>query len=213
MSLRLLVVEDHPIFREGLIAALSTADDIEVVAVVGSVAEALDALAVHELERPDLALVDLALPDGTGAEVIRAATGHGVRSMVLTMSKDPTYLLDAVKAGARGYVVKGASRQDIVSAIHAVAAGDAVFGAEVADLALGAVVRQDARTASFPQLTAREHDVLGLLALGLPNAVIADRLQLSDKTVRNHVSAILAKLGVRSRHEAADLARATPGFT
>lgn len=206
MPVRVLVVEDHPIFRDGLLGALAT-EDIEVVGVADTVEAALAAIERND-ESVDLALVDLSLPDGSGVEVVRAATSQGIRVVVLTMSHGPAHLLEAVRAGARGYVVKGAGRQDIVSAIASVVAGDAVFGAEVADLALQAVLSQDARTVAFPQLTAREHDILDLLALGLPNAVIAARLHLSDKTVRNHVSAILAKLGVDSRHGAAELARA-----
>jgi DNA-binding NarL/FixJ family response regulator len=201
---RILVVEDHPIFRDGLLAALAAAGNLEVVAVAGSVSEALAAL---DTAAPELALVDLALPDGAGVEVIREATQRGVRVLVLTMSTEPGELVHAIQAGARGYVVKGAGRRDIVAAIESVAAGDAVFGAEIADLALAAVTRQDARTAAFPTLTEREHDVLDLLMIGLPNSAIAGRLFLSEKTVRNHVSSILAKLGVSSRHEAADLAR------
>jgi DNA-binding NarL/FixJ family response regulator len=207
VPVRVLVVEDHPIFRDGLLGALAT-EDIEVVGVAGTVEAALAAIEGNDAEPVDLALVDLSLPDGSGVEVVRAATSQGTRVLVLTMSHDPAHLLEAVRAGARGYVVKGAGRQDIVSAIASVMAGDAVFGAEVADLALQAVPRQDTRTVAFPQLTAREHDILDLLALGLPNAAIAARLHLSDKTVRNHVSAILAKLGVDSRHGAAELARA-----
>jgi len=139
--------------------------------------------------------------------VIRAATDRGVRALVLTMSTEPAQLVHAVQAGARGYVVKGAAKRDIVAAIESVAAGDAVFGAEIANIALGAVIQQDASRAAFPTLTKREHEVLELLVLGLPNAAIAERLFLSQKTVRNHVSSILAKLGVESRHEAAELAR------
>jgi DNA-binding NarL/FixJ family response regulator len=201
---RILVVEDHPIFRDGLLAALAVAGNLRVVAVAGSVSEAIAAL---DTSAPDLALVDLALPDGAGVEVIREAAQRGVRVLVLTMSTEPAQLVHAIQAGAGGYVVKGAGKRDIVAAIEAVAAGDAVFGAEIANLALAAVTRQDARTAAFPTLTEREHDVLDLLVLGLPNSAIAGRLFLSEKTVRNYVSSILAKLGVGSRHEAAELAR------
>jgi DNA-binding NarL/FixJ family response regulator len=178
-----------------------------VVGLAGTVEAALEAIDHEGDPAADVALVDLGLPDGSGVDVVREATRRGIRVLVLTMSHDPAYLLEAVRAGARGYVVKGAGRHDIVSAITAVAAGDAVFGAEVADLALKAVLSQDARSIAFPQLSEREHDVLELLALGLPHAAIATRLHLSDKTVRNHVSAIMGKLGVDSRHAAAELAR------
>jgi len=201
---KLLVVEDHPIFRDGLLAALASAQHLQVVATAGSVAEALAAL---DDTPPDLALVDLALPDGAGVEVIREATRRGVRVLVLTMSTDPAHLVHAIQAGARGYLVKGAGKNDIVSAIEAVAHGDVLFGSDVAELALQALRRHDSRSATFPSLTERELDVLDLLRVGLPNAMIASRLHLSEKTVRNHVSAILAKLGVTSRHEAAELAR------
>jgi len=202
--MRVLVVEDHPIFRDGLLAALASAGNLEVVAAAGTVAEALAALDTCD---PEVALVDLALPDGRGIDVIREASRRRIRVLVLTMSTEPAQLVRAVQAGARGYVVKGAGQRDIVAAIASVAAGEAVFGAEVAELALAAVTRQDARTAAFPTLTEREYDVLDLLAVGLPNSAIAGRLVLSEKTVRNHVSSILAKLGVTSRHEAAELAR------
>ena len=203
--MRLLLVEDHPIYRDGLRAALATNPSIQVTGVAATKAEALGLL--HE-ESVDVALVDLALPDGSGVEVIRAASESGARALVLTMNHDPRALVEAVRAGARGYVVKGSARDDIVAAVLSVARGDLVFSAEVAATALGAITRQDPGTAAFPTLTGREHDVLRLLALGLTNRAIADRLVLSDKTVRNHVSTIIAKLGVEDRHQAAEAYRA-----
>jgi DNA-binding NarL/FixJ family response regulator len=201
---RLLIVEDHPIFRDGLVAALAPVTHVEVVCTAGSVAEALTALPRDDVE---LVLVDLTLPDGSGLEVIEAAAARGLRPLVLTMSNDPAHLVSAIRAGARGYVVKGAGRTEIVGALEAVHRGDAVFGADIAELALHAVTAQDPQAARFPMLSERERDVLRLLALGLPNAGIATRLSLSEKTVRNHVSNIIAKLGVGSRYEAAELAR------
>ncbi len=204
--MRLLVVEDHPIFRDGLLAALKTSEDLVVVSVAETVAEARKAL--RATPPPDVALVDLGLPDGSGIEVIAAASASGTRVLVLTMSHDAEDLVRAVRAGARGYVVKGSDRADILSAIHRVAQGDAVFGSNVAELVLDAVGGQDARAAAFPTLSVRELDILDLLAVGLPNGSIATRMHLSEKTVRNYVSSILGKLGVASRHEAAELMRA-----
>ena len=204
-ALRLLVVEDHPVFRDGLLAAMARAPHMEVVAVGGSLAEGLALLAQHEL---DVALVDLGLPDGSGVELVDRAAQAGVQPLVLTMSGSGGQLVEAVRAGARGYLVKGAARDDIIAAVEAVARGEVVFGADVAATVLQAVAAQDARRVSFPDLSDREAEVLELLGLGLPNRSIADRLGLSDKTVRNHVSSILTKLGVESRHEAADLVRA-----
>lgn len=203
--MRLLVVEDHPIFRDGLLAALKNTDDLVVVSIAETVAGARDALNADP--PPDLALVDLGLPDGSGIDVIAAASAAGVKVLVLTMSHDVEDLVRAVRAGARGYVVKGSARADILAAIQQVAQGDAVFGSNVAELVLNAVRGQDVRAAAFPTLSARELDILDLLAIGLPNGSIATRMHLSEKTVRNYVSSILCKLGVASRHEAAELAR------
>ncbi len=204
--MRLLLVEDHPIYRDGLQAALAASPSIQVTGVATTIAEALGLLGEMSV---DVALVDLALPDGSGVEVIRAAAETGARALVLTMNHDPRALVEAVRAGARGYVVKGSARDDIVAAVLSVANGDVVFSAEVATTALGAITRQDPGTAAFPNLTGREHDVLRLLALGLTNRAIADRLVLSEKTVRNHVSTIIAKLGVDDRHQAAEAFRAS----
>ena len=203
--LRLLVVEDHPVFRDGLLAAVDRVPHVEVVAAGETLAEGLELLARHEL---DVALVDLGLPDGSGVDLVRRAAETGVHPLVLTMSSAAGQLVEAVRAGARGYLVKGAARDDIIAAIEAVARGEAVFGPDVAATVLQAVAVQDVRRVSFPDLSDREAEVLELLGLGLPNRSIAERLGLSDKTVRNHVSSILAKLGVESRHDAADLVRA-----
>lgn len=208
VPLRLLVVEDHPIFLDGLLAALSGAERVGQVHAATSVTEGLDVLAREQI---DVALVDLALPDGSGSLLVAAATAAGAHALVLTMSDDPGHFVEAVRAGARGYLVKGSGRHEILSAVVAVAEGDVLFGADVAELALGAVTRQDPRSAAFPQLSNRELDVLDLLGLGLSNHAIAERLTLSEKTVRNRVSDILTKLGVASRHDAAELLRGRRG--
>lgn len=206
--LRLLVVEDHPIFLEGLLAALSGADQVGQVHAATSVTDGLDVLAREAI---DVALVDLALPDGSGIVLVEAATTMGAHALVLTMSDDPGHFVEAVRAGARGYLVKGAGRREILSAVVTVAQGDVLFGGDVADLALGAVTRQDPRSTAFPRLSTRELDVLDLLGLGLSNHAIAVRLSLSEKTVRNRVSDILTKLQVDSRHDAAELLRERRG--
>jgi DNA-binding NarL/FixJ family response regulator len=203
--MRLLVVEDHPIYRDGLESGLAASPGIDVVGSVATVGEGLRLLAEQDI---DVALVDLSLPDGSGIELVRAATRMGRHALVLTMSHDPGALVEAVRAGARGYVVKGSARDEIVSALMGVARGDVVFSSEVAATALSAITRQDPATAAFPTLTAREHDVLRLLGDGLPNRAIAQRLGLSEKTVRNGVSAVMAKLGAVDRHEAAERYRA-----
>ena len=208
MSVRVLVVDDHPLFRDGVVTALAGADDLEIVGEAGDVASAI--AATGELG-PDVVLMDLNLPDGSGIEAVRelAARHPDVRVLVMTMSTDDDAVVAAMRAGARGYVVKGASRRDLVESVRAVAAGGAVFSPVVADrlagyfTGLAAVPGREA----FPQLTDREREVLELLAQGLDNRGIARALFLSDKTVRNHVSNTLAKLEVSSRSEAVLRAR------
>ena len=208
MSVRVLVVDDHPLFRDGVVTALADADDVEVVGEAEDVASAIAATA--DLG-PDVVLMDLNLPDGSGIDAVRAlAASHpDVRVLVMTMSTDDDAVVAAMRAGARGYVVKGASRRDLVESVRAVASGGAVFSPVVADrlagyfTGLAAVPGREA----FPQLTDREREVLELLARGLDNRGIARELCLSDKTVRNHVSNTLAKLDVASRSEAVLRAR------
>jgi DNA-binding NarL/FixJ family response regulator len=205
-TVSVLIVEDHPIYRDGLTAALGAIQGITVAGGCATLAEALQH--VKDLE-PDVALVDLALPDGTGLDLVRACAGlpDGPAVVVLTMTRQPGVVLEAVKAGARGYLVKGAAGAEIAAAVLAVAGGEAVFGADVADNVLAALNHQDSTRAAFPMLSQREYEVMTLLGQGLTNQAIAARLFLSDKTVRNHVSNVLAKLGLSSRHDAAQLGR------
>ena len=201
-----LVVEDHPVYRDGLVAALTGIHGIHVLGGCSTLAEAIDL--IGDL-RPDVALVDLALPDGSGLDLVRSCRRlpDGPAVVVLTMSRQPDIVLEAVRAGARGYLVKGASGAQIGAAVLAVAGGEVVFGSDVADNVLTALHNQDPKLAAFPMLSPRELEVISLLGQGLTNHAIATRLVLSDKTVRNHVSSVLSKLGLASRHEAADLAR------
>ncbi|MEU1812647.1 response regulator transcription factor [Micromonospora sp. WMMD1076] len=202
--IRVVVVDDHPVFRLGMSALLSTLGGIEC---VGEAADATDALALVARVRPDVVLMDLHLGSGSGIEATRLLRRDhpAVRVLVVTMLNDDASLVAALRAGARGYVLKGASAADVERGIRGVAGGDLVLGAPLADRAgalLGA--RSDG---PFPQLTDREREILGLLARGLSNPLIAHRLGLSAKTVRNNVSAILVKLHLGSRAEAIALAR------
>lgn len=205
-NISVLVVEDHPIYRDGLLAALADAAGVRVVGGCSTVAEAISRI---DADNPAVALVDLALPDGSGLDVARRCSGDpdGPAVVILTMTRQPDVVLEAVRAGARGYLVKGAGGPEIAAAVRAVARGEVVFGADVADNVLAALVVLDPATAAFPMLSSREREVLSLLADGLTNQAIATRLSLADKTVRNLVSNVISKLGVTSRHEAAQLAR------
>ena len=206
---RILLVDDHPLFLDGVRAALTGAADLEVVgeATAGATAAALAADLI-----PDVVLMDLNLPDISGVDATSRilSADPSVRVLMMTMSADDDAVVAAMRAGARGYVVKGAGREDLLHAIRTVAAGGAVFSPTVADrlgryftgLATGG--GRDA----FPQLTGREVEVLDLVARGLENRRIARELHLSDKTVRNHVSNVLAKLGAAERSEAIARARA-----
>ncbi len=206
---RILLVDDHPLFLDGVRAALTGAGDLEVVGEARTVAEAVTRAA--ELV-PDVVLMDLNLPDASGVEatVRILAASPDVRVLMMTMSADDDAVVAAMRAGARGYIVKGTGRDELLHAIRTVAAGGAVFSPTVADrlgrfftgLAVGGGREM------FPQLTSRELEVLDLVARGLENRRIARELHLSDKTVRNHVSNVMAKLDVEDRSAAIARARA-----
>ena len=203
-----LLVDDHPVFRRGLRALLSAVPDIEVLA-EGSDGEEAVRLAL-EL-RPDVVVMDLQMPGLDGVEATRRilAEAPEVGVLVLTMSEDEDSVFAAMRAGARGYLVKGADSPDVLRAIESVARGEAIFGPSVAGRILGYLTKPlDARDQQmFPDLTSREREVLSLLAAGVSNSQIAQRLALSPKTVRNHVSSIFSKLQVADRAEAIVRAR------
>lgn len=193
-----LVVDDHPLFREGLAGLLATVEDVEV---VGSVGDGESAVRRTLERRPDVVLMDLNLPGVPGLEATRriVASDAGSHVLVLTMVDDDDSVLAALQVGARGYVLKGAAQEEVLAAIRAVAAGGAVFGPGVAERVLSG-----GRTPAGPRgLTAREADVLALIAQGRSNAEIARELGVSVKTVQNHVSHVLAKMQVGDRTQAA----------
>jgi DNA-binding NarL/FixJ family response regulator len=208
MSVRVLVVDDHPLFRDGVRTALSGEEDLELVGEAEDVTSAVEQVAALT---PDVVLMDLNLPDASGIEATRTlmARHPELRVLVMTMSTEDDAVVAAMRAGARGYVGKGAGRRDLVDSVRAVASGGAVFSPEVADrlagyfTGLAAVPGREV----FPQLSEREREVLELLARGHDNRGIARELYLSDKTVRNYVSNLLAKLEVETRSEAVIRAR------
>ncbi|MDQ2812378.1 MAG: response regulator transcription factor [Actinomycetota bacterium] len=205
--LRVVVADDHPVFRDGL-AMILRERDVEVVAEVSDGQEAIEATAAHH---PDVVLMDLTMPGLGGIEATRRllAAHPGVAVLVLKMSEDNDSLFAALRAGARGYLLKEAAADDIARAVVTVARGETVLGSRVSTRVLEAVHRGllPGAPVPFPRLTERERQVLELVARGYQNARVAQHLGLSEKTVRNHVSAILAKLPAATRAEAVALAR------
>lgn len=202
--MRVLLVDDHPLYREGLGLALTTMADVEVVA------QAEDGESAVELAgrlRPDVVVMDLHLPGMSGVEATRriVADRPATGVLVLTMLEGDESLFAAMRAGARGYLLKGADRAEIERAVRMVSDGEVVFSAGVARSVMAWF--RTGGEAPFPELTDREREVLDLVARGLTNAEIASRLVVSDKTVRNHVSNVFAKLHVTSRAGAVARAR------
>lgn len=206
--IRVVVADDHPMYRYGLTAILEQATDIDVVASVGNGAALLEAVSEHS---PVVAVTDLSMPDLDGVTATRRLLEQrpGLGVLVLTMHEDDEHVFAALRAGALGYLVKGADGDEIIRAVHAVAAGDAVYGGSVARriVAFYSGATESPAARAFPDLTPREREVLELLAVGCRNHEIARRLGMSEKTVRNHVSQVLMKLQVPDRTAAALKAR------
>jgi DNA-binding NarL/FixJ family response regulator len=210
MTIRVLVADDHPMYRGGVRDALLDVGDVEI---VGEAVDGDQAVASALTLQPDVVLMDLHMPGTNGIEATRQllAESPAISVLVLTMFDDDESVFAAVRAGARGYLVKGAAQEQIVRAIRAVASGDVVFGAGIAERVMtffAASGRIGARAGrQFPELTEREVEVLELISRGLNNAEIARRLVVSDKTVRNHVSSVFSKLHVADRAQAIVRAR------
>jgi len=205
---RIVVADDHPLYRRGLAALLAAHDGWEVVA---EVSDGIGAVTAAHAEQPDVVVMDLRMPGLDGIEATRriVATSPHVAVLVLTMYDDDASVFAAMRAGARGYLLKGADQAEILRAVAAVAGGEAIFGPSVATriIEFFAAARPRGTDVVFPQLTAREHEVLDLIAAGRSNTELAAELVLSPKTVRNHVSNIFAKLQVADRAQAIVLAR------
>ena len=203
---RVLVVDDHPVFRAGLCAIIEGATDLTV---VGEAASGSEAVASAAALQPDVVLMDLNMPGVGGIEATRRIIEDtpSTRVLVLTMVDGDAALAASLRAGARGYVLKGSDRAEVLRAVRAVASGEAVLSAGVADRLPSLLTTVPAAPAAFPALTDRENQILTLVAEGRDNAEIASELSLSLKTVRNYVSSILTKLGVPGRAQAVVKAR------
>jgi DNA-binding NarL/FixJ family response regulator len=205
-DITVVIADDHPVVRNGLRALISSLSGFVVVA---EAADGHAAVREAQLTRADVVIMDIRMPGLDGIEATRqiARNSPGVAVLVLTMFEDDETVLAAMRAGARGYLLKGAGQEEIDRALRAVVAGEAIFGPGVAARVLAHIAGGTNSEAPFPQLTAREREVLQLIAIGERNATIATRLALSPKTVSNHVSAIFAKLGVADRPAAIVRAR------
>jgi len=207
-TVRVLIADDHPLFREGMRGRLDRVADIEV---MGEAASGDEAVELARKLEPDVILMDIKMPGKNGIEatreILQASPEIGV--VVLTMFEDDDSVFAAMRAGAKGYLLKDSGGEGVVYAIRAVASGEAVFGPGVAERIIGffSVPRPAAPQRAFPELTEREEEVLSLVAQGKSNQEIARQLFVSLKTVRNHVSNILLKLQVADRAQAVIRAR------
>jgi DNA-binding NarL/FixJ family response regulator len=201
-SIRILIVDDHPVVRDGLAAMLSTQADFEV---AGEAGDGMEALALAARLHPNVVLMDLEMPQLDGVETIRRlrAADPAIQVVVLTAFDTDERIVGAIEAGAQGYLLKGAPRQEIFEAIRVVSAG----GALLPPLLASKLFRQVRAGENPDALTPREEDVLRLIAEGLSNGEIAERLTITQRTVKFHVSSILGKLHAKNRTDAVRLAR------
>lgn len=210
--IRVLIADDHALFREGLRAILKAIPDIEI---VGEAGTGQDALNLASELKPDVILMDVQMPDLNGVEaterILKTQPNAGI--IIVTMLEDDDSLFSAMRAGARGYVLKGADKAEMLKSIRAVADGEALFGPAIAAKLLNFFhqnpqkSKNESPSIAFPELTDREREILDCIARGDTNSEIAERLTISLKTVRNHVSSIFNKLQVTNRAQAAIRAR------
>jgi two-component system, NarL family, response regulator DevR len=201
-TIRIFLVDDHEVVRRGLRALLESEDDIEV---VGEAATAGMALAQISALQPDVALLDVRLPDGSGVEVCREVRSlhPDINCLMLTSFSDDEALFNAIMAGASGYLLKETRANDLVDAVRRVAAGESLLDPAVTGRVLERLRKGDEEDPRLASLTDQERRILELVAQGLTNRQVAERIHLAEKTVKNYVSNILAKLGMSRRTEAA----------
>lgn len=210
--IRLLIADDHALFREGLHAILKSVPDIEI---VGEAGTGVEAMTLASDLKPDVILMDIQMPDINGVEatqsILKTQPDAGI--IIVTMLEDDDSLFSAMRAGARGYVLKGADKAEMLRSIRAVAEGEALFGPVIAARLLNffhdnqSKQKNESTPIPFPELTEREREILDSIARGDTNNEIAEQLKISLKTVRNHVSSIFNKLQVGNRTQAAIRAR------
>lgn len=204
--IRIFIADDHTLFRDGLQALFRSIEDIEL---VGEAADGEQAVTGAAESQPDIVLMDIKMPELNGIEATRriVATSPHIGVIVVSMLEDDDSVFAAMRAGARGYVLKGADQEQMLRTIRAVASGEALFGPGIAERLMGFFSNLEPDPRAFPELTDREHEVLELIAEGHNNPEIAQRLGITHKTVRNHVSNIFNKLQVVGRAQAIIRAR------
>jgi DNA-binding NarL/FixJ family response regulator len=204
--IRVLIADDHPVFRDGLRGLVERAPDLEL---AGEAETGVEAVELAGSARPGIVLMDLRMPEMSGIEATRRIleADPSVGVLVLTMSEDDESLFAAMRAGARGYIPKDADSEELLRAIRAAAVGEAIFGASIARRLMTFFASGGRSASPFPELTEREHEILVLIAQGRSNSDIAHRLGITGKTVRNHVANVFAKLRVADRSQAIVRAR------
>lgn len=207
-SLTVLIADDHPLFRKGMRTLLESMPDIEL---IGEAKSGREAIEMATAQQPDVVLMDLQMPEGSGLAATRelSKSSPNVRILVVTLFEDDESIFTALRAGARGYILKDADEEEMMRAIRAVGDGEAIFSRAIATRLIDyfAATRTLIPQEIFPELTDREREILVLIGRGESNASIAEELSISVKTVRNHVSNIYNKLQVADRAQAAIRAR------
>jgi two-component system response regulator DevR len=202
MSIRVFLLDDHEIVRRGVRELLETQDDIEIVGEAGTAEEGISRIPAT---KPDVAIIDMRLPDGNGVEICREvrSTDDSIQCLILTSFSDDEALFDSIMAGAAGYLLKQIKGTDLVDAVRRVAAGQSLLDPSVTARVMDRLRNGPVEDPRLARLTDQERKILDLIAEGLTNRQIGDRLFLAEKTVKNYVSNLLSKLGMERRTEAA----------